>query len=81
MDCKPSTTNGVVLWEMPDGLRCTLTSRTPPFEITVQRGDETLTRSVFEHHEEAAAFAIAAMHAAEAFDPIRLREASALSGD
>src|SRR5215217_6725036 len=60
----------VVLWETAGGLRCTFDRRPtgPPFEVTVVRGTDVVTRMAFEHDEDAAAFAIAAMHQGDTFD-------------
>ena len=57
----------VLLWETEDGLRCTFVRRASdrPFEVTIQRGPEVLKQLRFEHDEDAAAFAIAAMHAGD----------------
>lgn len=59
----------VVLWETPGGLRCTFARRVagPPFEVTIQRGADILKRVAFEHDEDAADFAIAAMRHGDKF--------------
>jgi hypothetical protein len=68
----PATTHrdDVLLWETEDGLRCTFArlASSPPFEITIQRGPDVLKRLTFEHDEDAADFAIAAMHAGDSLE-------------
>ena len=63
----PSLPNEVVLWETADGVRCLSARREqgPPFEITITQRNNVLRRMAFEHDEDAADFAIAAMHEAD----------------
>ena len=65
----PSLPNEIVLWESADGVRCISARREdgPPFEITIAHRDDVLARMAFEHDEDAADFAIAAMHEADNF--------------
>ena len=64
-----SLPNEIVLWETVDGVRCISARREdgPPFEITITQRNNVLRRMAFEHDEDAAAFAIAAMHEADNF--------------
>ena len=70
MSAHPGNDGDIVLWETAAGLRCTFALRAsgPPFEVTVQRGGEILKQAVFEHDEDAATFAIAAMRDSKSFD-------------
>ena len=62
-------THAVILWETPDGVRCLSARRNdgPLFEITIAHGERVLTRMAFEHGEDAADFAIAAMQDSDRF--------------
>lgn len=59
----PGKPGEVILWETQDGVRCISTrpATGPRFEITISLGDIVLSRMAFEHDEDAANFAIAAM--------------------
>ena len=61
--------NEIVLWETGEGVRCLSARRPhgPPFEITITHGDQVLARMAFEHHDDAADFAIAAMDEGDNF--------------
>ena len=65
----PSLPNEIILWETRDGMRCLSARREngPPFEITIALRNKILTRMAFEHDEDAADFAIAAMQEPDAF--------------
>ena len=64
-----SLPNEVVLWETVDGMQCLSARREdgPPFEIIIAHRNTVLTRMAFEHDEDAANYAITAMHEADNF--------------
>jgi len=64
-----SLPNEIVLWETADGVRCLSARREdgPPFEITIVHRKNVVTRMAFERDEDAADFAIAAMHEGDNF--------------
>ena len=65
----PNLPTQIVLWETADGVQCLSARREngPPFEITIAHHNRVLTRMAFEHDEDAADFAIAAMQEPDGF--------------
>ena len=65
----PRRPHEIVLWETPDGVRCLSARREdgPPFEIIIAHRNTVLMQMAFEHDEDAADFAIAAMHEPDGF--------------